>query len=97
MTARRSFLTSYATSAPYTWNEIGLQTYGNDGKRRPKHHSQGIDSLCREAKERIAQLHHDETFGDEVYRFRLANLPRLWGYRVDETFYVLWWDPDHKV
>jgi len=39
----------------------------------------------------------DETFGDEMFRFRLGGTARLWGFRANRTFHVVWWDPLHKV
>ena len=27
----------------------------------------------------------------------LSGTKRLWGFRKDGVFYVLWWDPDHTV
>jgi hypothetical protein len=34
---------------------------------------------------------------DELFRFRLGTMRRLWGIVDDEVFYPVWWDPDHKV
>jgi hypothetical protein len=40
-------------------------------------------------------LRHDDF--DELWRFRFDGLHRLWGLRLDDWFYALWWDPEHKV
>ncbi|MBO3743617.1 hypothetical protein [Actinoplanes flavus] len=50
-----------------------------------------------EAQERIAQLRLDEVFGDEIFRFRVANRRRLWGFIAAGVFYILWWDAEHLV
>lgn len=37
---------------------------------------------------------------DQMFRFRLGNMERLWGVISDEdprVFYPIWWDPLHKV
>lgn len=34
---------------------------------------------------------------DEMFRFRLGNLERLWGVIRDGVFYAIWWDPNHQV
>jgi len=80
-----------------SWSELATQQTGPAHKRRPKHHSEQIADLCKEAQDRIVELHLDETFGDELFRVRFGGTGRLWGYKLDGTFYVLWWDRDHKV
>jgi hypothetical protein len=79
-----------------TWAEIERQQTGTI-KRHRKHHSQPISSICAGAQKDIKRLGLGETFGDEIFRFRLSGEQRLWGFRVDRTFYVIWWDPEHKV
>jgi hypothetical protein len=79
-----------------TWAEIqGMQTGGF--KRHRKHHEMPIGSIESDAQQDIRRLKLDETFGDQIYRFRLGGKPRLWGFRVERTFHVVWWDPSHKV
>ncbi|GGN24181.1 hypothetical protein FHR83_002876 [Actinoplanes campanulatus] len=80
-----------------TWNEVKAQLSGSKGGSHRKHHFQGIDTLCTEAQERIAQLRLDEVFGDEIFRFRVANRRRLWGFIAAGVFYILWWDAEHLV
>jgi hypothetical protein len=82
-----------------TWQEVHAHQAG--GRRRlQKHHAQAIETLCTEAQDRLGNLRNLEGLvDDELYRFRLSGPHRLWGIRVlgDDTFYVLWWDPDHQV
>jgi hypothetical protein len=42
-------------------------------------------------------LRLNEIFEDDMFRFRLAGEKRLWGFRVGNVFYVLWWDASHRV
>lgn len=79
-----------------TWTEIQSQmTHSKKGSHR-KHHTTPLALLCSEAQERLRTLRLDDV--DELFRFRLGNLRRLWGViDADGTFYPVWWDPQHKV
>ena len=81
--------------AKLTWAEIESQIYGNEGKRHRAHHSMETESVCEEAQDRLLQLARD--FPDTLFRFRLGNLPRLWGVRVVDEFQVVWFDPTHQI
>ena len=78
------------------WNEIERQQTGG-ARRRRKHHDQPIGSLDPGAQADLRKRKLDETFGDEMFRFRLGGTARLWGFRVNRTFHVVWWDPQHQV
>ena len=79
--------------AQLSWHEIRGHLAG--GHR--KHHFQPTASLCPEAMERIRELEYDD-IAEQMFRFRLAGTPRLWGYEVgDGIFHAVWWDPDHRV
>lgn len=76
-----------------TWEEIRRQTSGG----HKKHHPHPIERFCKEAQDRITQRGHDD-IATSMFRFRLDGTTRLWGYDLgDGLFYVIWWDPDHKV
>ena len=77
-----------------TWGEIADQRYGNPGKRRQLHHSMEVQVICDEAQQRLTALQEQP---ETLYRFRLGNLPRLWGIRIVEKFHVLWYDPTHQI
>ncbi|MCW2987244.1 MAG: hypothetical protein JWM24_182 [Solirubrobacterales bacterium] len=80
-----------------SWGEIEGHTTGTKNRHK-KHHEQPIESLTsEEAKNAIAKEALDETFGDSVFRFRLQGEQRLWGFRNESTFHVLWWDPNHEI
>lgn len=75
-----------------TWREISH--HRQDGGR--KHHYQSVDSVIPKAQRRLTGLGlQDEV--DHLYRFRVGSRERLWGFRKDGVFQILWWDPDHTV
>lgn len=77
-----------------TWAEIQKQTAG--GHR--KHHDQRVASIETEPQKDYRKAHLDKTFGDDhIFRFRVTGEKRLWGFRRNRTFHVVWWDPDHLV
>lgn len=81
--------------AKLTWAEIEAQTHGNPGKRHRSNHSMDTDQICAEAQDRLLELERD--YPETLFRFRLGNLPRLWGVRVVDCFEVIWHDPTHKI
>jgi hypothetical protein len=58
------------------------------------HHSMAIETICDECQTRLLEL---EKVDGEIYRFRLGNRRRLWGFRILQTFEILWYDPEHRV
>jgi hypothetical protein len=81
-----------------TWKQIREQMTGGERRRGAKHKSIPVDSLCSEAQARLRDLQLDDS--DELFRFRLGNMERLWGVLTPDNprvFYPIWWDPDHKV
>ena len=80
-----------------SWAEIESDLTGTRNRHR-KHHDQPIESLtCAEAKNTISEQALDDTFGDSIFRFRVKGDKRLWGFRNDNTFHVIFWDPDHVL
>ena len=79
----------------WTWGEIASQRYGGQTRHR-KHHELDFSVVCGEAQTRLSDLGHDQIF-TEYFRFRLSGEKRLWGFRVGDVFYVLWWDANHMV
>ena len=74
-----------------TWGEIDAFTSDTWHKM---HHDTNIEDICKEAQIRLIDI---EKMGDVIFRFRLGNQPRLWGFRVLNEFSILWYDPTHKV
>jgi hypothetical protein len=79
--------------ASLTWREIEAMKSGG----RLKHHHQELGSLTKKARDDAQRCKLPQTFGDEMFRFRLGSGRRLWGYRNGKTFHAVWWDPDHLV
>jgi hypothetical protein len=80
--------------AKLTWAEIDSLVTGNDGKRHKMHHSMPVEAILEEAQYRLIEL---EKLEETMFRFRLGNLPRLWGFRRAAEFHVLWFDPNHEI
>jgi hypothetical protein len=79
-----------------SWAELRAQTTGGRQAHK-KHHEMSIEDICEDAQQRLAAMKLDEVVGDNLFRFRLSGTQRLWGFITDNTFHVLWWDPEHKV
>lgn len=54
-----------------------------------------LGKLITKAMKRLVELRLDDV--DELWRFQLNGLKRLWGVRFGSCFYVLWWDPRHVI
>ena len=77
-----------------TWREVkSLQTHSKRKTRR-LNHSQGIETVCVEAQERLVELQLDL---DEIFRLRHGNLTRIWGYLQGPILKLLWFDRQHLV
>jgi hypothetical protein len=73
------------------WREIEA-AISDSGHRM--HHSMSIEVICDECQTRLLEL---EKVDGDIYRFRLGNKRRLWGFRVINVFEILWYDPMHRV
>ncbi|WP_306204092.1 hypothetical protein [Actinoplanes sp. RD1] len=80
-----------------TWDEIAGQLFSTKRGSHRKHHSQHVDTLCPEARRRIEALKCKQRFGEKIFRFRVGGRKRLWGFKRDGVFYILWWDAEHRV
>ncbi len=81
-----------------TWSQIRAQMTGSAKRRGALHKSIPIYSLAKEARDRLTELSLDDW--DELFRFRLGNMERLWGIVVPDdppVFYAIWWDAGHSV
>lgn len=84
--------------ARLTWAEIEAQQVGPSNKRKPRHHYQEVESICSGAQYDLSRRKLAKRFGDApIFRFRLSGKKRLWGFRTERVFHVLWWDWDHQV
>jgi hypothetical protein len=92
--ALRKILTFLAEMERLTWKEVRAQLTG--GRRRGALHKFiPTDHLCPIAQRRLRELKLDDF--DQLFRFRLGNLERLWGVIREDVFYAVWWDPGHQV
>jgi hypothetical protein len=80
-----------------TWSEIRRDMAGGNRRRDEKHKFIPVGHLCKEAQDRLADIELDDQ--DQLFRFRLGSLKRLWGIILpdDHMFYLLWWDENHEV
>lgn len=77
-----------------TWNEIRAQ--GASGRKR--HHDHPIGRLGGRVRDALARRPElEEIVDSDLFRFRLSGKKRLWGVIQEQTFYVLWRDPLHRV
>jgi len=53
-----------------------------------------FETICTESQARLSDL---QQYADEIYRFRLGNKRRLWGFRILNAFETLWYDPEHNI
>lgn len=53
------------------------------------------DLPSKAARERLVELKYDDE--DQISRLRVTGRGRLYGFRRDERFYALWWDPEHAI
>jgi hypothetical protein len=83
--------------ARLTWAEIEAQRLGSGANRHKRHHSQEVRSLVSAAQADVTKRKLSEKFDDSMFRFRLNGEQRLWGFRRQHVFHVVWWDPEHKV
>lgn len=88
----RDFLRAIEEYSTLTWTELISQ--GNN-----KHHSQLTETLSKDARSRLWHLFSDadSEYPEEIFRFRIAGTVRLWGFRENGLFKILWFDRDHKV
>jgi hypothetical protein len=83
--------------AQKSWTEIEQETTGGrDGHR--KHHEQSIEEIERCARLDLTRRELDRVIGDApLFRFRLGNKKRLWGFRSGQVFHAIWLDRKHAV
>ena len=73
------------------WGEI--DTHSSDSGHK-MHHNMDTSIISEEAQLRLMDLERDRSV---IFRFRLANKRRLWGFRTVARFDILWFDPNHEI
>jgi hypothetical protein len=69
-----------------TWGEI---------EKNKQSHSISLDCISKEARDRLKKMNRDDL--DPLFSLRLSGKERIWGWRDQESFYIIWWDPEHTV
>jgi hypothetical protein len=68
------------------WGEI---------EKKNKNHSIPLDHVTKAARDRLKEMNRDDL--DPLFSLRLSGKVRIWGWRDQELFYIIWWDPEHTV
>jgi len=69
-----------------TWDEID---------RNKQNHIMPVFRVSNQAQKRLKEIKLNDR--DELYSLRLSGKERIWGIRALDSFYILWWDPEHTV
>lgn len=77
------------------WTLVRSLVGGGNRDQHRLHHNQDASTIDPAAQARLARYYPE--MGDDLFRFHIDNLERLWGFEIDGVFYVVWWDPEHKV
>lgn len=88
------FLEKMINYSQMTWTDIERQTH--DRGKSKHHYLKPYERLSKEARSRLAQMQLDD-FSDCIFSFAFNNLTRIIGIRIDDIFYVLWYDANHGV
>jgi hypothetical protein len=80
-----------------TWSQICEQrTVGKRNTVKKKHYDMYVCDIHPEACKRWNE-HLGLDQYETVFRFRLGNKPRLWGYKIRAKFFIIWWDKFHQI
>lgn len=77
--------------AGLTWGELDGMSSDTGHKM---HHNMEVEQICDEAQARLITI---DQAGETIFRFRMSNKQRLWGFRTLAVFEVLWFDPTHQI
>jgi hypothetical protein len=80
-----------------TWLEVENQTYNGTEKKRKKIHTyQSVDTIVNEANIRWMELEPFNEY-ETSFKCRIRSLVRLWGIREVSTYYLLWFERNHRI
>lgn len=74
---------------------LAIAGWSSVNQNSAHHHEIQLHKLTRDAQKRLRQLTFDDL--DGLFSLRLTGKKRIFGVRKDPYFYVVWWDPEHKV
>jgi hypothetical protein len=75
-----------------SWKEACSETTGVFEK---KHKWYSVKELKKEAEDRLTEVELDDF--QDIFRFRLENKFRFYGFPVGNKFFPVWHDPEHKI
>lgn len=75
-----------------TWQQV--DSFGSDSGHK-MHHGHDLEDLVKEAQQRWLDLGLEEF--DDIFRFRLGNERRAWGYILQAHFFMVWWERKHCI
>ena len=74
------------------WGTLELELYGK--KNKTKHHHIPVTALNEEIQLRWQEIELDYS---EVFTFRISGKQRIFGYRIKNKYFIVWWDPKHEL
>lgn len=80
-----------------SWYDVEAKTYnGKNKERKSLNKYQPVDSICDEALDRWLNLESLSQF-EELFRLRAGSNRRIWGVRIFNHFYMVWYERNHKI
>jgi len=74
------------------WGTLENERYGK--KSKTKHHHIPVTALSEEIQLRWQEIKLDYS---EVFTFRISGKQRIFGYRIKNKYFIVWWDPKHEL
>jgi hypothetical protein len=84
-----------SSTSRLVWREVKELKFNSQRRTRALHHSQPVESICTEARQRLDAMGRGDQ--EEVFRLRHGNTIRVWGVLEGPVFSILWFDRDHQV
>lgn len=83
---------AFANFERLTWGE--LQKLTSDTQHL-MHHDQELSSICSEAQQRWLDIGLEQF--DTLFRLRMGNTLRFWGFVLQGHFFGVWWEREHRI
>lgn len=74
------------------WGTLEMERYGKDNKT--KHHHMPLGGLKEEVQLRWEEIEIEHS---QVFTFRITGKKRIWGFRIVNNYFIVWWDPEHEL
>ncbi len=69
-----------------TWQQVREKSRHN--------HPWEFHAIPKELRDRLKE--RELNYLPELFQISLASLPRIWGFKDIATFFLIWYDPEHK-